>query len=56
MLVRTLGGIVLGAIFMAATGAPEAFMAAFIAFKIVLDVVAHLKEHGPGRPDSLPES
>ncbi len=56
MLVRTLGGIVLGAIFMAATGAPDALMAAFIAFKIMLDVVAHLKEHGPGRPDSLPES
>ncbi len=45
------GRILLGAIIMAATGAPEALMAAFIAFKIVLDVVAHLREHGLGRPD-----
>ena len=39
------GIIIPGAIIMAATGAPEALMAAFITFKIVLDVVAHLREH-----------
>ena len=45
-----------GAILLYATGAPEALMAGFIVFKIVADVVAHLREHSPGRPDGLPES
>lgn len=46
------GGLFLGAMLLSATGAPEVLMAGFIGFKIVADVVAHLREHSSATNDN----
>ena len=40
-----MASVVLGAIFVALTGAPSALMGIFILLKIVADIIAHLNEH-----------